>query len=129
MVKEIIGAGEFTPVGIANFLEGKIIESENYKGLFTNVYGTGGKSNTFEYDLVVAKKDNELVKLYESSNEPGKPVLNKRNILYSGRQYVTSIQMNLEKTCDMFVDRIESVGKRQEELNSKLYKQFTMGTM
>lgn len=129
MTKEIIGAGEFTPEGIANFLEGKIIESEHYKGLFTNVYGKGGKSNSFEYDLVVTKKDDELVKSYELSNEPGKPALNKRNILYSGRQYVTSKQMNLEKTCEMFVDRIESVGSEQEELNSKLYKQFTMGTM
>lgn len=129
MTKEIIGAGEFTPEGIANFLEGKIIESEHYKGLFTNVYGKGGKSNSFEYDLVVAKKDDELVKSYESSNEPGKPVLNKRNILYSGRQYVTSKQMNLAMTCEMFVDTIEKVGSEQEKLNSKLYEQFTMGTM
>lgn len=128
MTKEIIGAGEFTPGGIANFLEGKIIESEHYKGLFTNVYGGGGKSNSFEFDLVVARKDDELVKSYESSNEPGKPVLNKRNILSSGRHYITSKQMNLAMTCEMFVDRIESVGSEQEKLNSKLYEQFTMGT-
>lgn len=129
MTKEIIGAGEFTPGGIANFLEGKIIESENYKGLFTNVYGNGGvKSYSFEYDLVVAKKDDELVKSYESSNEPGKPVLNKRNILASGRHYITSGKMNLAMTCEMFVDTIENVGSEQEKLNSKLYEQFTMAT-
>lgn len=128
MAKEIIGAGEFTPEGIANFLEGKIIESENYKGLFANVYGSGGKSNSFEYDLVVARKDDELVKSYESLNEHGKPLLNKVNILSSERHYVTSKQMNLAMTCEMFVDRIESVGSEQEKLNSKLYEQFTMGT-
>lgn len=129
MAKEIIGELEFTPGGIANFLEGKIIESENYKGLFTNVYGSGGKSNSFEFNLVVAKKSDELVKSYESSNEPGKPVLNTRNILSSESHYITAKQMNLAMTCEMFVDTIESVGSKQEKLNSKLYEHFTMGTM
>ncbi|ARM69054.1 hypothetical protein vBSauCG_137 [Staphylococcus phage vB_Sau_CG] len=129
MVKEITGELEFTPGGIANFLEGKIIESENYKGLFTNVYGSRIESNSFEFDLVVAKKADELIKSYESSNEPGKPVLNKRNILSSGRHYITSKQMNLAMTCEMLVDTIESVGSKQEKLNSKLYEHFTMGTM
>ena len=129
MAKEIIGELEFTPGGIANFLEGKIIESENYKGLFTNVYGNGGKSNSFEFDLVVTKKSDELIKSYESSNEPGKPVLNTRNILSSESHYITAKQMNLAMTCEMFVDTIESVGSKQEKLNSKLYEQFTMGTM
>lgn len=127
MAKEIIGELEFTPGGIANFLEGKIIESENYKGLFTNVYGNGGKSNSFEFNLVVAKKSDELIKYYESTND--KPVLNTRNILSSEGHYITAKQMNLAMTCEMFVDTIESVGSKQEKLNSKLYEQFTMGTM
>ncbi len=127
MAKEIIGELEFTPEGIANFLEGKIIESENYKGLFTNVYGNGGKSNSFEFNLVVAKKSDELIKYYESTND--KPVLNTRNILSSEGHYITAKQMNLAMTCEMFVDTIESVGSKQEKLNSKLYEQFTMGTM
>ncbi len=127
MAKEIIGELEFTPGGIANFLEGKIIESENYKGLFTNVYGNGGKSNSFDFNLVVAKKSDELIKYYESTND--KPILNTRNILSSGSHYITAKQMNLAMTCEMFVDTIESVGSKQEKLNSKLYEQFTMGTM
>lgn len=129
MVKEVIGGLDFTPGGIANFLEGKIIESENYKGVFTNVYGSGIKSFKFEFNLVVARKNSELVSSYDSSGLHDKSSLNSRNVISSDKHFITTKQMSLEDTCQMLIDTVESVGLNQEELNKKLFKQFTMGTL
>lgn len=128
MAKEIIGELEFTPGGIANFLEGKIIESDNYKGLFKDVKGSYGrelKTFNFEFSLVVAKKDDVLVIPHETSKKGNKQV-NRSNVLASHTHHITIVKQNLEDTCAMFVNKIENIGKGQEELNEKLDKQFSI---
>ena len=128
MAKEKIGSLEFTPGGIANYLEGKIIASDNYKGLFKYVKGSYGrelKTFNFEFSLEVAKKDDVLVIPHETSKKGNKQV-NRSNVLASHTHHVTTVKRNLEDTCKMFVNMIEDVGKEQEELNEKLDKQFSI---
>lgn len=125
MAKEKIGELEFTPGGIANFLEGKIIASDNYKGLFKDVQGYFGKelkTITFEFTLVISKKDDELI----APSVQGEKEIRTNNVLASHTHRITTVKLSLAGICKMFESSIEKVGKEQEELNDKLDKHFNV---